>query len=67
MVHRLLQLFSPKMEQASTEAKKPTVHISDTERVWVDPREVVKTDAFQQQVAAVRRLRLAHEKANPCR
>ena len=56
------------MEPASTtEAKKPTVHISDTGRVWVDPREVVKTEAFQQQVAAVRRLRLAHEKAKSCR
>ena len=30
------------MEPASTtEAKKPTVHISDTGRVWVDPREVL--------------------------
>ena len=44
-----------------------TVHVSDTGRVWVDPREVVKTPEFQAQVAAVRRLRLAREAALPRR
>lgn len=56
-------LFNWATRQASTfqSTAGVTVHVSDTGRVWVDPREVVKTPQFQAQVAAVRRLRLAHE------
>ena len=39
------------------------LHISSTGRVWVDPKEVVLTDAFQRQREAVKRLREAQERA----
>lgn len=40
------------------------LHITDTGRIWVDPNEVVKTEAFKKQREAVRRLREAKERAS---
>lgn len=51
---------SVKPEQDQDEVQ---LHISSTGRVWVDPKEVVRTGAFQRQREAVKRLREAHEKA----
>lgn len=40
------------------------VHVTDTGRVWVDPKQVVRTDEFKRQQAAVKRLREKREQTN---
>lgn len=40
------------------------LNFSSTGRVWVDPKQVVRTDAFQRQREAVKRLREAKEKTS---
>lgn len=61
----ITELFRRKKVLADSERSKDgvTVHITDTGRIWVDPNEVVKTDAFKKQSAAVKRLREAKEQA----
>lgn len=59
-------LFRTKRREASEKAEQKEevqLHISSTGRVWVNPKEVVRSEAFQRQREAVKRLREAQEKA----
>lgn len=60
----MIRLFAPKQPASASFAPDRKIHISPTGRVWVDPGEVVRTKAFQEQVQAVKRLREAQERAN---